>query len=332
MKQSNWTKFIEELGESVNEELNEELLSQVVKWPDEKMSFPELQHYLSNEFWVHFDEETTRSKLHDKDKYLQYGVLPIWQKKETQNSMTWYLQSLCLYLRLKRVFLKKVLKIKMAESLKAKIKSTSLVRRRRQNIKSKYPQESWSFIVEQFNNKAGCIRYSKQIRERFNNVIDPNINKNPFSDEEIKFILRKAYELKKKWASIAKLMPGRTDNKIKNCYNSKMNKIKKKMPINKADRKKEQKILQYIQKYDTFDPDELVNQIELDEKNQSSIKIECANENSNTSNNQNYIPPIIPSYPPILFMQGPVMQSQYQTQYIGIPMLVLKKIDETSQI
>ncbi|CAD8160455.1 unnamed protein product [Paramecium octaurelia] len=335
MKQTNWAKLIEELGESAIEELNEELLMSVVKLPGQKMSFPELQHYLSNEFWVHFDENTTRSKLHDKDKYLLiWCVVKLAKKRNIEFND---LIEKGVFKDLSSVLgpPEKFLISRWLSLLKQKLKQLPWKQAEDKiiiDLKNQYPKESWLFIADEFNKKAKSLRYSKQIRERFNNVINPKINKKPFSDKEIKQIMLKAYELKKKWASIAKEMPGRTDNKIKNCYNSIMNKIKKKMLINKADQKQEQKILKYIQQYNTFDPDELVNQIELDIKIQSSIKVEHSNENSNTSNYENYVSSIIPNFSPMLFVQGHIMQSQFQSQFIGYPVYFFTKRDETSQI
>lgn len=73
-------------------------------------------------------------------------------------------------------------------------------------------------------------RTSKQCRERWLLQLDPNINKSAYTDEEnyLIYLLQKKH--RNKWALISKNLNNRTDNSIKNQWNSK---IKKKLnPFN----------------------------------------------------------------------------------------------------
>ncbi|KAK6911868.1 SANT/Myb domain [Dillenia turbinata] len=78
----------------------------------------------------------------------------------------------------------------------------------------------WKIIAA----KAGLNRCGKSCRLRWLNYLRPNIKRGNISDQEEDLILRLHKLLGNRWSLIAGRLPGRTDNEIKNYWNSHLSK------------------------------------------------------------------------------------------------------------
>lgn len=114
-------------------------------------------------------------------------------------------------------------------TLEEDAKLVELVKKESSTPPSITASKTWSRVASQLNNRTG-----KQCRERYLNQLKPGIRRDPWSSDE-EAILRETHaRIGNKWVAIAAHLPGRTDNCVKNHWNSMLRKRQRREAALKA--------------------------------------------------------------------------------------------------
>ncbi|XP_047042848.1 MYB-like transcription factor ODO1 [Lolium rigidum] len=81
---------------------------------------------------------------------------------------------------------------------------------------------------------AGLMRCGKSCRLRWTNYLRPDLKRGLLSDDEERLVIDMHAQLGNRWAKIAAMLPGRTDNEIKNHWNTHIKKKLRTMGIDPA--------------------------------------------------------------------------------------------------
>ncbi|KAJ7974476.1 Myb transcription factor [Quillaja saponaria] len=86
---------------------------------------------------------------------------------------------------------------------------------------------NWTLVPK----KAGLNRCGKSCRLRWTNYLRPDLKQDSFTPQEEEHIINLHEAVGSRWSLIAKKLPGRTDNDVKNFWNTKLRKKLVKMGI-----------------------------------------------------------------------------------------------------
>ncbi|XP_052178681.1 transcription factor MYB101 [Diospyros lotus] len=87
----------------------------------------------------------------------------------------------------------------------------------------KHGEGNWNAVQR----NSGLLRCGKSCRLRWANHLRPNLKKGAFSPDEERLIIELHAKLGNKWARMASQLPGRTDNEIKNYWNTRVKRLQR---------------------------------------------------------------------------------------------------------
>ncbi|CAD8109741.1 unnamed protein product [Paramecium sonneborni] len=237
---SKFSQFLEDISEFKERPVKLKQIKKVLKINEK--SFPPCKNIL-NYYFQEFSKRTNeehRTKWHRKDKILFVWTVLKYFEFINKNDLNpseedWHYLSDVLGVT------EQLLNLKWISMLKTNLKmapwNTEEDEILQNIITDSNENKNWTQITIDFNriNPAKIVRHAKQIRERWNNYLNPELKKSEWSQPEQLQLLLLVQEIGKRWSLISKKILGRTENQVKNQYNSMMNTYRRQNQLDNED-------------------------------------------------------------------------------------------------
>ncbi|CAD8104414.1 unnamed protein product [Paramecium sonneborni] len=192
-------------------------------------------------------------------------------------------------------------------------------------IMTKEPNIKWFEVqYEMFIQSQGIyFRKAKQYRERWNNYLNPQVNRGIWTELDDYNLLQITLVEGLRWSNISKKLKNRTENQVKNRFKSIINKEKKivQIPSELQQDHLDDPLKHGLDKMTEFLIHSILSRLKPVDQNQNSN----SNQQEHLSYNNEQSFSQIPSYP---YIMGP--QSYYYQQFSQIPQI--PQISQISQI
>ncbi|KAK4282385.1 hypothetical protein QN277_013769 [Acacia crassicarpa] len=139
----------------------------------------------------------------------------------------------------------------------------------------RFGMKKWSQVAKALNGRVG-----KQCRERWHNHLRPDIRKEAWTEEEDIILIEAHKEVGNKWAEIARRLPGRTENTIKNHWNATKRRQNAKRHRNRGSTSRPSLLQEYIKQVTTCQGTSRQIQIKQEQANE----LVCYNNNRMMNN------------------------------------------------
>ncbi|KAF3321526.1 myb-related protein Zm1 [Carex littledalei] len=180
----------------------------------------------------------------------------------------------------------------------------------------KYGHANWRALPKQ----AGLLRCGKSCRLRWINYLCPDIKRGNFTKEEEETVIRLHKLLGNKWSKIASCLPGRTDNEIKNVWNTHLKKKVAKKDANETKKKPGE----------TQKPSSSTTTDSVSDNQMSKIEAEQSDDHS--SNNPSEPISDLTSVPPPIEPNMAVKNSIWEMNMDTIPMILSPNCSSSSEV